>query len=104
MKFNTARLALLFSVGIAAGAPARGGDTLAPPESGRVHALKITVLSTMLADGGGLGEWGFSALVEADGHRILYDTGAHPNTVLENAKELKIDLSDVQDVVLSHFH
>lgn len=57
----------------------------------------------MLADQG-LGEWGFSALVEADGHKILFDTGAHPRTVLENAKELKIDLTDVQDVVLSHFH
>jgi len=68
-----------------------------------LKALKIVILSTMLADDG-IGEWGFSALVEADGHKILFDTGAHPNTVLENAKELKIDLSDVQDVVLSHFH
>jgi len=68
-----------------------------------LHALKVTLLSTMLADEG-IGEWGFSALVEAGGHKILFDTGAHPRTVLENAKELKIDLSDVQDVVLSHFH
>ena len=68
-----------------------------------LHALKVTILSTMLADQG-LGEWGFSALVEADGRKILFDTGARPRTVLENAKELKIDLSDVQDVVLSHFH
>ena len=57
----------------------------------------------MLADDG-IGEWGFSALIEADGRKILFDTGAHPNTVLDNAKDLKIDLSDVQDVVLSHFH
>jgi 7,8-dihydropterin-6-yl-methyl-4-(beta-D-ribofuranosyl)aminobenzene 5'-phosphate synthase len=57
----------------------------------------------MLADEG-IGEWGFAALVEVDGKKILFDTGARPNTVLENAKELKIDLSDVQDVVLSHFH
>jgi 7,8-dihydropterin-6-yl-methyl-4-(beta-D-ribofuranosyl)aminobenzene 5'-phosphate synthase len=69
----------------------------------QVHALKITILSTMLADDG-IGEWGFAALVEADGHKILFDTGARPNTVLENARELKIDLSDVQDVILSHFH
>ena len=57
----------------------------------------------MLADDG-IGEWGFAALVEADGHKILFDTGARPNTVLENARELKVDLSDVEDVVLSHFH
>jgi 7,8-dihydropterin-6-yl-methyl-4-(beta-D-ribofuranosyl)aminobenzene 5'-phosphate synthase len=68
-----------------------------------VHSLKVTILSTMLANEG-LGEWGFSALVEADGKKILYDTGARPNTVLENAKELGLDLSDVRNVVLSHFH
>jgi 7,8-dihydropterin-6-yl-methyl-4-(beta-D-ribofuranosyl)aminobenzene 5'-phosphate synthase len=68
-----------------------------------LHTLKITILSTMLADPG-VGEWGLAALVEADGHKILFDTGARPRTVLENARELKIDLSDVEDVVLSHFH
>jgi len=69
----------------------------------RVRALKITILSTMLADEG-IGEWGFAALVEADGNRILYDTGARPTTVLQNARELKIDLSSVRDVILSHNH
>jgi 7,8-dihydropterin-6-yl-methyl-4-(beta-D-ribofuranosyl)aminobenzene 5'-phosphate synthase len=68
-----------------------------------VHSLKITILSTMLADKG-IGEWGFAALVETDGHKILFDTGARPNMVLDNARELKLDLGDVQDVVLSHFH
>ena len=69
----------------------------------RVQDLKITVLSTMVADDG-VGEWGFSALVEVDGHRILVDTGAGPNTVLDNARALGIDLSDVEDVVLTHNH
>jgi 7,8-dihydropterin-6-yl-methyl-4-(beta-D-ribofuranosyl)aminobenzene 5'-phosphate synthase len=69
----------------------------------RVQKLKITVLSTMLADQG-LGEWGFAALVEADGRRWLFDTGARPDTVLQNLRELKIDLSDVSDVILSHNH
>src|SRR5262249_49270391 len=69
----------------------------------RVHSLKITVLSTMLADEG-IGEWGFAALVEADGQQILFDTGARPDTVLKNAQELKIDLSKVKEVVLSHNH
>ena len=58
------------------------------PAPGRVHALKIQILSTMLADDG-IGEWGFGAIVEVDGQRILFDTGARPTTVLENAKELK---------------
>ncbi len=69
----------------------------------KVNSLKITILSTMLADKG-FGEWGFAALVEADGNRIVFDTGAHPDTVLKNAKELGIDLAGVKDVVLSHHH
>ena len=69
----------------------------------QVKTLKVTILSTMLADQG-IGEWGFAALVEGDGHRILVDTGAHPTTVLSNAKDLGIDLSNVQEVVLTHNH
>ncbi|MFO1448815.1 MAG: MBL fold metallo-hydrolase [Opitutaceae bacterium] len=68
-----------------------------------VKALKITVLSTMLAEKG-LGEWGFAALVEADGWRILFDTGAHSDVVLKNAALLRIDLTTVSEVILSHSH
>jgi 7,8-dihydropterin-6-yl-methyl-4-(beta-D-ribofuranosyl)aminobenzene 5'-phosphate synthase len=71
----------------------------------QVHALKVTLLSTMLVgDVKGMGEWGFSALVEGDGHRVLLDTGAHPDTVLQNARDLKIDLSDIKEVILTHNH
>jgi 7,8-dihydropterin-6-yl-methyl-4-(beta-D-ribofuranosyl)aminobenzene 5'-phosphate synthase len=71
----------------------------------QIHSLKITLLSTMLVGNPtGLGEWGFSALVEADGHRILVDTGAHPETVLQNARDLGIDLSGVREVILTHNH
>src|ERR1700678_4747104 len=70
----------------------------------RVRALKITILSTMLADGNELGEWGFSALVEADGHRILFDTGAHEDVVLKNTRTLGVDLSTIPEIVLSHDH
>src|SRR4029453_317315 len=71
----------------------------------QIRALKITVLSTMLGgDTAGLGEWGFSGVVEADGHRILLDTGAHPETVLQNARDLNIDLSDVNEAILTHNH
>ena len=67
--------------------------------------VKVTLLSTNLADGRGVvGEWGLSALVEVDGRCILFDTGRHPETVLRNAERLGIDLSCVTDVVLSHHH
>jgi 7,8-dihydropterin-6-yl-methyl-4-(beta-D-ribofuranosyl)aminobenzene 5'-phosphate synthase len=71
---------------------------------GPVKSVEVVVLSTMLTDRAGVGEWGFSALVAADGRRILFDTGARPETVLQNARELKIDLSGVTDVILSHHH
>jgi 7,8-dihydropterin-6-yl-methyl-4-(beta-D-ribofuranosyl)aminobenzene 5'-phosphate synthase len=71
---------------------------------GPVKSVEVVVLSTMLTDRAGMGEWGFSALVAADGRRILFDTGARPETVLQNARELKIDLSGVTDVILSHHH
>jgi len=75
----------------------------AAPETPRVRSLRILVLSTMLADEG-IGEWGFAALVEVDGERILFDTGARPRTVIENARELKVDLASIREVVLSHNH
>ncbi len=71
-----------------------------------VRSLRIKVLSTMLSGNpdGGIGEWGFAAIVEVDGRRILFDTGARPDTALKNAKELGVDLANVQDVILSHNH
>ncbi len=84
---------------LAVGRPSWAQVQGAPP----VKALKITVLSTMLADEG-IGEWGYSALVEVDGRKILFDTGAHPDVVLRNAKDLGVDLSTVETVVLSHNH
>jgi 7,8-dihydropterin-6-yl-methyl-4-(beta-D-ribofuranosyl)aminobenzene 5'-phosphate synthase len=86
-------------------AKAQGPSASITSPAAQIHALKITVLSTMLVgERDGLGEWGFSALVEADGHRILLDTGSHPGTVLQNARDLNIDLSDVNEVILSHNH
>lgn len=69
--------------------------------------VKVTVLSTMLVGASGpngIGEWGFAALLEVDGRRILIDTGARPETVLRNVEEMKVDLSNVTDVVLTHNH
>src|SRR5271156_2917873 len=69
----------------------------------QVKTLKVTILSTMLADAG-VGVGGFAALVEADGHRVLVDTGARPQTVLQNARELGVDLAGVKEVILTHNH
>lgn len=86
---------LIIFVAIAAAAVAQGH---------KAKAVDIRILSTMLADDDGIGEWGFSALVVVDGHRILFDTGAREDTVAINLKDLKVDLSNVPDLILSHNH
>ncbi len=69
-----------------------------------VKDLKITILSTMMTQQHGVGEWGFSALVEADSVKILFDAGAREQTVLSNVKEMKVDLSLAPTLILSHNH
>jgi len=97
-----------FSFSILSMPPARAQSRVSsssPNAPAQIHALKVTLLSTMLVGNTtGVGEWGFSALIEADGHRVLLDTGARPDTVLQNARDLKIDLSDVKEVILTHNH
>jgi 7,8-dihydropterin-6-yl-methyl-4-(beta-D-ribofuranosyl)aminobenzene 5'-phosphate synthase len=58
----------------------------------------------MVSELAGVGEWGFAALVEVDGEPLLFDTGWRPETVLQNSRELDLDLSGVESVVLSHNH
>ena len=76
----------------------------ATPPPVTAQTLSLTVLSTMLTDTKGIGEWGFAAVVEVDGRRWLFDTGARPDTVLRNAEALGVDLASITDVILSHHH
>ena len=69
----------------------------------KIKDFKITILSTMLSDFH-TGEWGFSAMIEVDGERILFDAGSRENTVLQNAKELKINLDNLDNIFISHNH
>lgn len=76
-----------------------------PMQRAQVKAVKLTILSdNLVSTTTGKGEWGFAGLFETDGRRILLDTGSHSDTVLENARYLKIDLSDIKEVVLTHSH
>jgi 7,8-dihydropterin-6-yl-methyl-4-(beta-D-ribofuranosyl)aminobenzene 5'-phosphate synthase len=50
-----------------------------------------------------LGEWGQSLLIEADGKRVLFDTGPS-GVIIENAKKLNVDLSNIDLIALSHGH
>ena len=49
-------------------------------------------------------DWGFSALVEHDGKRILFDTGNNEDIFEHNVKALKVDLTHLDFVVVSHRH
>ena len=49
-------------------------------------------------------DWGFSALVEISGKRILFDTGNDPDIFAANIKAKNIDLTSIDFVVLSHRH
>jgi len=48
-------------------------------------------------------EWGFSALIEADGKSILMDTGLG-HAITHNAELLDVDLKKIDVIVLSHGH
>ena len=79
---------------------------VASAQAARAAQLKVTVLSTMLVGNAnaGIGEWGFAAVLEVDGRRLLIDTGARAETVLKNATELKIDLASITDLAITHNH
>ncbi len=66
--------------------------------------VEITVLTTNAADFVGQGEWSFAAWIETEDRKILFDTGWSPRNVLKNAEALGIDLSQAEDLVLSHHH
>ncbi|MCX6843605.1 MAG: MBL fold metallo-hydrolase [candidate division WOR-3 bacterium] len=49
-------------------------------------------------------DWGFACVVDAAGHRLLFDTGAKGELLLANMKMLGIDPTTVEAVVISHNH
>jgi len=75
-----------------------------------VKSVKVVTLADNLVyDSRLLGQWGFSAFIEVidqnrDVHYIVFDTGSKKRALLYNIKALKIDLSSLEHVVLSHGH
>ena len=49
-------------------------------------------------------DWGFSALIEYNGKRILFDTGDNPGIFAQNVKANGVDLTRLDFVVMSHRH
>ena len=67
--------------------------------------MKITVLvdNNTIIDRYLSGEPGVSYLLETSGKTILFDTG-YSDMFIQNAKKLKIDLLNIDYLVLSHGH
>jgi len=69
-----------------------------------IHNLRITVLVENTAQGADvLAEHGLALWIEADGHRILFDTG-QGKVLRHNARQLDIPLDTAETVVISHGH
>ena len=66
---------------------------------------RITVLYDAFGkDAGMTKDWGYAALVEINGKRILFDTGDDPAIFAKNVQTKGVDLTKLDFVVLSHRH
>jgi 7,8-dihydropterin-6-yl-methyl-4-(beta-D-ribofuranosyl)aminobenzene 5'-phosphate synthase len=73
--------------------------------STEVQRAQITVLYDAFGKGASMTkDWGYSALIEVDGKRILFDTGDNPEIFAHNAKAKGVDLTKLDFVVMSHRH
>jgi 7,8-dihydropterin-6-yl-methyl-4-(beta-D-ribofuranosyl)aminobenzene 5'-phosphate synthase len=68
-------------------------------------ASQITILYDAFGKPSGMRQdWGYAALVEYGGKRILFDTGNNADLLAQNSKAKGIDLSKLDFVVMSHRH
>jgi 7,8-dihydropterin-6-yl-methyl-4-(beta-D-ribofuranosyl)aminobenzene 5'-phosphate synthase len=90
--------ALLALIGNGVGA-SFGWGAVDPPKA------QITVLYDALGQTSEMQkDWGYAALVEYGGKRILFDTGNNPDILAHNAEAKGIDLARLDFVVMSHRH
>lgn len=78
-----------------------------PPSAARAEPSKaqITVLYDAFGKSSAMQkDWGYAALIEYGGKRILFDTGNNAEILAQNAKAKGSDLSKLDFVVMSHRH
>jgi 7,8-dihydropterin-6-yl-methyl-4-(beta-D-ribofuranosyl)aminobenzene 5'-phosphate synthase len=96
MKCN---VALLLAGALAGAALTAASETVVAAEP------KITILYDAFGNDPAMRkDWGFSALVEVAGKRILFDTGNDGDVFAANVKAKGVDLTNLDFVVLSHRH
>lgn len=77
------------------------GNSIKPAEP----AQRITILYDAFGKIAAMKkDWGFAALVEVGGRRILFDTGNNPEVFAQNVAAARIDLGKLDFVVMSHRH
>jgi 7,8-dihydropterin-6-yl-methyl-4-(beta-D-ribofuranosyl)aminobenzene 5'-phosphate synthase len=75
------------------------------PTAAAAPTARITVLYDAFGkDAAMTKDWGYAALVEINGKRILFDTGDDPAVLAKNVKAKGVDLTRLDFVVLSHRH
>ena len=76
-----------------------------PPVTSEPSKAEITVLYDAFGKPSAMKkDWGFSALIEYRGKRILFDTGNNAEIFAHNVKAKGIDLTTLDFVVVSHRH
>jgi 7,8-dihydropterin-6-yl-methyl-4-(beta-D-ribofuranosyl)aminobenzene 5'-phosphate synthase len=82
--------------------------SVVPPKAGALptpDTNRVTILYDAFGNRRGLTrDWGFAALVEYGGRRILFDTGNNADIFARNVRTLGIDLRRLDLVVVSHRH
>ena len=78
---------------------------LARPPHHAPAPTTVTILYDAFGGAPGLvRDWGFAALIEYQGKRILFDTGNNAAVFAHNVRRLHIDLTHLDFVVVSHRH
>lgn len=79
--------------------------TAAPCSAAAQAATRVTILFDAFGESAALAQdWGFAALVEHQGKRILFDTGNDAGKLAANVRKLNVDLTRLDFVVISHRH
>ena len=90
-------LLLVFGSAVISFAGPRAGDN--------TGTARITVIYDAFGKSPGMQQdWGYAALVEYGGKRILFDTGNSPDILAHNANAKNIDMSTLDFIVMSHRH
>ncbi len=67
--------------------------------------MKITILYDNTSwDKNFVCDWGFACIIEVPGRKILFDTGARGDVLLNNMKKAGVDPLDIKEVFISHAH